>query len=188
MLRDTHGKIILDTLLSKVKININDPKQDPLNKLIKFDDGKPIYIGLLNVLPTPNHELQYDPDSSIPYYFREPGPAPGSTYNEYIRIRIDTNSQLNNIFLLSNATYDDSTGEVYVTNVDSILFPEALESPKMMEPEKAQAGAIFKDLVCFIQLIRLQLIQKTAFLFYGERLKKPEQTNPLRLMAAKYLL
>ena len=123
MLRDTHGRIILDTLLSKVEIAKDDAEQKPLNKLIKFDDGKPIYIGLLNVLPTPNHDL-YDSDSSIPYYFKEPGPTPGSTYPEYIRIRIDTNSQLNDIFLLSNATYDNS-GEVYVTNLDSILFPEA---------------------------------------------------------------
>jgi hypothetical protein len=130
MLRDTHGKIILDTLLSKVDIDINDPKKEPKNKIIKFDNGKPIYIGLLNVLPTPNHDRQYDPDSSIPYYFREPGPTPGSTYSEYIRIRIDTNSQLNNIFLLSDATYDESTGEVYVTNVDSILFPEAFGESK----------------------------------------------------------
>lgn len=129
MLRDSHGKIILDTLLSKVQIDLDDPEQKPLNKLVKFDNGQPIYIGLLNILPTPNHEPEYD-DSGNPYYFKEPGSTPGSTYREYIRIRIDTDSQLNKIFLLSDAIYDENTGEVYVTNLDSILFPEAFGDPK----------------------------------------------------------
>jgi hypothetical protein len=84
---------------------------------------------LLNILPTPNHDLQYD-DSGKSYYFKEPGTTPGSTYREYMRIRIDTESQLNKIFLLSDAIYDERAGEVYVTNLDSILFPEAFGESK----------------------------------------------------------
>lgn len=130
MLKDTHGRIILDALLSKVDIDINDPEQTPTNKLIKFDNGEPIYIGLLNILPTPDHKQRTDPNSGLQYYFKEPGSAPGNTYREYMRIRIDTESQLNKIFLLSDAIYDESTGEIYVTNLDSILFPEAFGEPK----------------------------------------------------------
>lgn len=125
MLKDTHGIKILNTLLQKAQYNPNDPERIPTNKEIVFDGGNnPIYIGLLNELPTPMHENLGD--DYVPYYFKEPGPKAGTVYTEYMRLRLDDNSQLNKIFLLSDALFDEITGEVYVTNMDSIVFPEAI--------------------------------------------------------------
>ena len=125
MLKDIYGLEILTTLLQKAEYNENDPERKPTNKEIVFDGGKnPIYIGLLNELPTPMHENLGD--NYTPYYFKEPGPKAGTVYPEYMRLRLDGESQLNRIFLLSDALFDETTGEVYVTNMESMVFPEAI--------------------------------------------------------------